>query len=82
MIWVCPTTPHNVLITPATAIIVGSNPIIGNTAKNGIFDIGPNQACLKKLQSSFLHLSDDSYEQPTKPNLMRKSVINIKNQIN
>ena len=46
-ICVCPTIPHSVLTTPATAIMVGSKPIKGSTIKNGNFDNGPNQACLK-----------------------------------
>ena len=41
---------HSVLTTPATAIMVGSKPNKGNTIKNGNFDIGPNQACLKDTE--------------------------------
>ena len=45
---VCPITPQSVDATPATAVIIGSNPINGITMKNGTFVIGPNQACLNE----------------------------------
>jgi hypothetical protein len=37
-------------MTPAIAIIVGSKPTKGRIIKNGIFEIGPNQACLKETK--------------------------------
>ena len=44
MIWVCPITPQNVEITPATAVTAGSKPKSGRLMKKGTFDIGPNHA--------------------------------------